>query len=279
MKLYSLALIGTLALSMSVSGTPDYSDRLEDGEDPAVTVGAELKEQHELLESNDSSDSDVRYYRATIHYCLLDDLDSTVLREACADGSETIAVGVDCADDAYALAGLFAVTVADNGSTSAPRLVSEGTCVTPADLQAEAEQAFRSMPVDPAQIQLQIDRDWAIVNFGIHPRTTDADQVMDTTLLGVPVQIRAVPAEFTWDAGDQTAPVTTEHPGGHWESTDAIHLPYPAPGTFTASLTTTWHGQFRIAGTPTWTDIDGQLTTTDATDPIEVHDAEVRLTS
>jgi len=72
--------------------------------------------------------------------------------------------------------------------------------------------------------------------------------------------------------------VVTDHPGGPYDTTDAIHLPYPAPGTYTATLTTTWHGQFRITGTPTWTDIDGQLTTTDTTNPIEVHDAHVRLT-
>ncbi|MEG3614993.1 hypothetical protein [Isoptericola haloaureus] len=272
--LFSVGVMAAIA-----AGTPDYDNWLDSGEEPAVNVGATLREQDDLLKgtSNDSA-SDTRYFRATVHYCLLSDLENTVLRDACAEGTETIATGIDCPDDAYELPGLFAVTLAGNGSESAPTLVSEGTCVTPADLRAEAERAFRTMPVEPAEIELEVDRDWAIVNFGIHPRTTDADQVMDTTLLGVPVQIRALPAEFTWDAGDETEPLTTEHPVGRWDSADAVHLPYPAPGTFTASLTTTWHGQFRITGTPTWTDIDGELTTTDTTAPIEVHDAEVRLT-
>ncbi|MDO8144528.1 hypothetical protein [Isoptericola sp. 178] len=269
----------TTAATAVGGSAPDYTATADDATDEMYVEAETLAEQDALINSSGGdSASDTRYFRASVHYCLLSDLENTVLRTVCDEGTETIATGIDCPDDAFALAGLFAVTLGTNGSESAPRLISEGTCVTAADLEAEAERAFQSMPVEPAQIHLEIERDWAIVNFGIHPRTDETDQVMDTALLGVPVQIRAYPAEFTWDAGDDTAPITTDHPGGRWDSADAINLPYPEPGTFTASLTTTWHGQFRITGTPTWTDIDGELTTTDSTDPIEVHDAEVRLT-
>ncbi|MDO8151854.1 hypothetical protein [Isoptericola sp. b408] len=272
-------LVACAILSAVVAAAAPDDNRGFGGKAENQEVTVWLAEQEALVNSSGGdSASDTRYFRATVHYCLLSDLENTVLRDVCDEGTETIATGIDCPDDAFALAGLFAVTLAANGAESAPRLISEGTCVTAADLEAEAERAFRNMPVEPAQIHLEIERDWAIVNFGIHPRTDDTDQVMDTTLLGVPVQVRAYPAEYTWDAGDDTTPITTDHPGGRWDSADAINLPYPEPGTFTASLTTTWHGQFRITGTPTWTDIDGELTTTDSTDPIEVHDAEVRLT-
>ncbi|NOW01413.1 hypothetical protein, partial [Isoptericola chiayiensis] len=74
--------------SQAAEGGADYELGVDDSKEPSVTVGATLEEQQDLLDGGGSGDgeSDVRYYRATVHYCLLDDLDSTVLREACTDG-------------------------------------------------------------------------------------------------------------------------------------------------------------------------------------------------
>ncbi|WP_125206505.1 MULTISPECIES: PKD domain-containing protein [Isoptericola] len=256
-----------------------YDGRVADSQDPSVTVGSTLEEQQAAIDGSggDGADSDTVYFRATVHQCWLRDLDYTVLADVCAEGTEIAYDGLECDEDSYELAGLWAVTNQPGGAQTPPQLIDEGACVTPADLLAAATREFKTMPIDPAEVTLQVERDWAIVNFGVHPRTDDTPQVMATNLLGVPVEIRAVPAEYTWDAGDGTDPVVTDHPGGQWDTDTAIHLPYPAPGTYTVSLTTTWHGQFRITGTPTWTDVPGEATTTDTTYPIEVHDAEVRL--
>ena len=43
------------------------------------------------------------------------------------------------------------------------------------------------------------------------------------------------------------------------------------------TLSTTWKGQFRITGTPTWTDVTGTATTTTTADPIQVYEARSRL--
>ncbi|WP_277213353.1 PKD domain-containing protein [Isoptericola croceus] len=195
----------------------------------------------------------------------------------CEEGTELAYEGPDCDEDSFELAALWAVSNRPDGAQLPPELIDEGMCVTPADLLDAATREFRTMPITPARVSLEVERDWAIVNFGVHPRTDEDPQVLATELLGVPVEIRAVPAEYTWDAGDGTDPVVTDHPGGQWGTAQAIHLPYPAPGTFSVTLTTTWHGQFRIVGTPTWTDVPGEATTTDTTYPIEVHAAEVRL--
>jgi hypothetical protein len=264
------------------SGDPIYQPGLEADQEPSVNVAATTPaEQQDLIESTSGSSepSDTRYVRADADMCWLRDLDTTILAAVCDDGEEVAYTGPDCSEDSYELPALFSVTVRDDGSTTPPVFEAEGVCVTPADLADEARRAWRTMPIEPAQIQLEVERDWAIVNLGVHPRTTDEPQIMDTMLLGVPVQLQAVPTEYTWDPGDDSDPVTTTHPGDRYDSPDAIHLPYPAPGVFTLTLTTTWEGQFRITGTPSWTSIDGTVTTSDSTDPIEVHGAEVRLTN
>ncbi len=243
----------------------------------SVDMLGSLEEQQAAIDGSGGGDSDVTYFRATVHQCWLRDLDATLLAEACEEGTEIAYDGLDCDEDSYELAGLWAVTDQPGDAQRPAELVDEGACVTPADLLDAATREFKAMPIEPAQIALHAERDWAIVNFGVHPRTDDTPQMLETTLLGVPVQIRAVPAEYTWDPGDGTEAVVTDHPGGPWDTPTAIHLPYPAPGTYSVTLTTTWHGQFRITGTPTWTDVPGQATTTDTTYPIEVHDAEVRL--
>jgi hypothetical protein len=282
-SLVALALIiGGASLTSGPQTPPPGWDRLDRTDEDSMSVGALTPaEQQALIESanDDREPSDTRYIRADADMCWLRDLDTTILATVCDEGEEVAYTGPDCAEDSFELPALFSVTVRDDGSTTPPVFEAEGTCITPADLADEARRAWRTMPIEPARIHLEAERDWAIVNLGVHPRTTDEPQTLDTVLLGVPVQLQALPSEFTWDPGDDTSPVTTTHPGGHYDTPDAIHLPYPSPGTFTLSLTTTWEGQFRITGTPTWTPIDGTVTTDDATDPIEVHDAEVRLTS
>jgi hypothetical protein len=139
----------------------------------------------------------------------------------------------------------------------------------------------------------------------------DAPVSMNVTLLGVPVEVRAVPVLFEWDWADPfstTGPrLVTANPGRLWRPGDPgpdegwvghaynkLGDPNSAQGRaagvqrnpvnglkfrtgVTITVTTTWAGQFRIVGQGAWTDIDGQLTTTSTAGTFAVTEAKAFL--
>ncbi|WP_049788275.1 PKD domain-containing protein [Isoptericola variabilis] len=216
------------------------------------------------------------YWRATAALCLLTDLAGfvTELAASCTEGEQLAFADVQC-DDGFALGALFRAQRLPSGNLSDPELVAEGTCVTPADLAAEAAREFATLPITPSPLHVQPPDGWTLINVETVTYTEDAAQDFETTLLGVPVVIRALPDEFAWDYGDGTTTVT-EHPGAPYPANTVGHT-YTAPGEVSISLTTTWRGQFQIAGTATWTDVPGTATTTTSTGPITVHEARTRL--
>jgi len=107
--------------------------------------------------------------------------------------------------------------------------------------------------------------------------TEPGEQVLDTTLLGIAVQIRATPRSFTWDYGDGTTPVSTTDPGAAYPQHTVAHTYDQPADQVRITLTTTWSGQFRITGTPTWTDVTGTAATTSTADPLRVYEARSRL--
>ncbi|WP_409141834.1 hypothetical protein [Cellulosimicrobium sp. RS] len=155
--------------------------------------------------------------------------------------------------------------------------VDDGSCVGAADLAAEAEAAFRQLTIAPPPVVVQPPDGWTVVNVPTITYTEPAEQVLDTTLLGIPVQIRATPRSFTWDYGDGSGPVTTTDPGAAYPHHTVAHTYGQPADRVTITLTTTWSGQFRITGTPDWTDVTGTATTTTAADPLQVYEARSRL--
>ncbi|BDZ42278.1 hypothetical protein GCM10025865_15770 [Paraoerskovia sediminicola] len=157
--------------------------------------------------------------------------------------------------------------------------VRAGRCLTAADLAPEMEREFRALPITPPTMTVQPPSGWTLVHFDTIAYTESADataQTFDISLLGVPVEVRAESSEFAFDFGDGSAPVVTTDPGAPYPDQTVTHS-YSDVGRRTISLSTTWTGQFRIAGTPTWSDITGTAETTSVAPPIDVVEARSRL--
>jgi len=135
---------------------------------------------------------------------------------------------------------------------------------------------FRRLPIAPSPLTIQPARPQVLVNLPTIVYTDTATQAFTTVLLGYPVQVEATPTSFTWDFGDGTDPLTTTSPGHPYPDDDVAH-PYTRPGTYTITLTTTYAGRYRMAGTTTWLPVTGTATTTTTSAPIEAVDAPTRL--
>ncbi|WP_125775588.1 hypothetical protein [Antribacter gilvus] len=222
----------------------------------------------------------VREWRATPELCWLVDLDAAAMQlaESCADGYRVAYTGVECPDGQVAVGALFRQTHTATGAGdgwSAAELVEPEGCMTEVDITTLAAQAFASMAIQPSPLVVQPPDGWTLVNVDTITYTTDVAQDLDTVLLGTPVTIRAVPHHFTWDYGDG-AVVSTEDPGAAWPDHTVAHA-YAVPGETEISLTTTWRGQFRVAGEAAWRDVPGEATTTSSSGTIAVHEARTRL--
>ncbi|MGN6238855.1 MAG: hypothetical protein ACTHNI_03845 [Cellulosimicrobium cellulans] len=201
---------------------------------------------------------------------------------ACPDGQSPAGFDPGCTPDQVAMEPLFRQTwtTTDEGTrtaVSAWELVADGSCVGAADLAGEAEAAFRTLTIAPSPVIVQPPDGWTLVNVPTITYTQPGEQVLDTTLLGIPVQIRATPRTYAWDYGDGTAPLSTTDPGAPYPHHTVAHT-YDQPAEqVQITLTTTWSGQFRITGTTTWTDVTGTATTTSTADPLRVYEARSRL--
>lgn len=246
----------------------------------SIDAVATLEDEQGLVasSSNGSSPSDDVYWRATPSLCKLSDLAGFVTRlaESCRDGEELAYEGLQCEGDGFALDALFRAQRLPDGSLGPAEVVNEGTCVTPADLLDAAAQEFATLQIQPSPLHVQPPDGWTLINVETITYTQDTPQEFATTLLGVPVTIRAVPDEFAWNYDDGTPALVTDHPGAPYPDHTVAHA-YTTPGEVTIGLTTTWRGQFQITGTPTWTDVPGTATTSTTTGPITVHEARTRL--
>ncbi|MGW6130419.1 hypothetical protein ACWFNE_10375 [Cellulomonas sp. NPDC055163] len=147
---------------------------------------------------------------------------------------------------------------------------------------------FRRLPLTPSPVTPQPANPDLLTGLGLVVHTTADPQDHPTTLLNFPITVRATPTEFTWDFGDGTRTTTTHpgtpyptghdhHPGDPVYPTGVIGHPYPALGTYTPTLTTTWSGEYLIAGTTTWHPINGTATTTTTLPTVAIHDATSHL--
>ena len=134
---------------------------------------------------------------------------------------------------------------------------------------------FRRLPLAPPPLTIQPDRAEHLVNMPTIVYTTPTQQLLTTDLLGYPVEVEATPTSYTWDFGDGTT-LTTASPGHPYPHQDVAH-PYARPGTYTITLTTTFTGRYRLAGTTTWATVTGTATTTTTSAPITAVEAPTRL--
>ncbi len=91
-------------------------------------------------------------------------------------------------------------------------------------------------------------------------------------MAGTTVAIRATPSEFTWTFGDGSDPLVTDDPGA-WYPNHTISHEYTHAGDYQVALTTTFTGEYSVAGGP-WLDIPGTVVT--ASPPVDTHIVEAR---
>ncbi|WP_158257234.1 PKD domain-containing protein [Kineococcus xinjiangensis] len=80
---------------------------------------------------------------------------------------------------------------------------------------------------------------------------------VSATVLGFPVRIRATPVSYTWDFGDGASLGPTRDPGAPYPRMRTTHT-YARPGTYAVSLSTTYAGEYSVAGGE-WLDIQGTV--------------------
>lgn len=125
---------------------------------------------------------------------------------------------------------------------------------------------FQAMPVEPLVASAGPDDGWLPVHMVNVLHTDDEMQSLATEVLGVPVEVRAVPVSFHWDLGDGST-ITTSTAGAPYPS-EEITAEYAFEGWYDVTLTTTFSGQFSVAGGE-WQDIDGTIEV--ASDPVPIY--------
>ncbi|WP_299300272.1 PKD domain-containing protein [uncultured Brachybacterium sp.] len=124
---------------------------------------------------------------------------------------------------------------------------------------------FASMPVKPLVAAAGPDSGWLPVNMVNVLHAEAETQSMPMELLGVPVVVRATPVLYEWDLGDGNT-ISTTNPGKPFPS-EVVSATYRYEGWYDVQLTTTFSGQFSVAGGQ-WQDIDGTIVV--ASDPVSI---------
>lgn len=107
--------------------------------------------------------------------------------------------------------------------------------------------------------------------------TDTAQQLLETTILDIPVSFRLTPSHWTWDFGDGSPAVPSSQPGEPYPNHTISHVYSSAHDGVTISLTTLWSGQFQIAGAGDWYPVQGFVTTTATAGPVEIVAFDVHL--
>lgn len=179
-----------------------------------------------------------------------------------------------CTDGTPALAPLYRRELDASRAPIGPWVqIDNGGCPEdpPATVLVTASD-FAALPLEPSPAHLQPGDGRAIVGMDLIMYTDPTPQVLDTTVLGVPVTITATPTAYSWDQGDGQPPLVTTDPGKPYPH-QTVARPYRRHGDYTVTLTTTWTGTYRINGTGPEHRIAGSATTT--SDPFSINVVEI----
>lgn len=130
-------------------------------------------------------------------------------------------------------------------------------------IPGQVQQQFASLPIDGGQVAFEEE----LLGFGLIDRHTNIfaeveTQTFSEELLGIEVEIRVIPVEYHFDYGDGTTrtsatPGAAAQLGPEAELIDAqtatSHV-YESTGTYPVAVTSTFIGEYRIAG-QSWTPI------------------------
>jgi hypothetical protein len=147
----------------------------------------------------------------------------------------------------------------------------------PTDPAAEpvvTAEDFRRLPIPAATVKVQPPNRRTLINIPTNLYADANSIILPTTVLGQAVRVRATPLRFHWTYGDGTA-LTTEDTGGPYPDLSTAHT-YRRPGTRTLGLTTTYSGEYSVAG-GAWLPIDGLATVNSPNSTLTVFAADNRL--
>lgn len=153
---------------------------------------------------------------------------------------------------------------------------TDATTAEPVVLPTVTEADLRRVPLPASPVNLQPDGGEALLNVPLIMHTTTGTVTRDTTVLGYPVTIRATPTSWTWTFGDGSTLGPTEDPGNPYPHQSLTHT-YTAAGDREITLTTTYTGEYTIAGLP-YRPIDGTASVTSAPTPVHVLTGSAVLT-
>lgn len=142
--------------------------------------------------------------------------------------------------------------------------LTDRRCLTPAQATAAGAgaaavpvltaQQFRRLPLPAGVVHVQPGNGRTLVNVPTNVYVVARPAVIPTTLVGFAVRVRATPVAYDWAFGDEQR-LHTSDPGAAYPDLRTTHT-YLAPGTVTLALTTTYRGQYSVAGGP-WLPVDG----------------------
>lgn len=191
-----------------------------------------------------------------------------------------------CPDPAAIRYRLYARPATDPGALWA----AGGTqCLTPAQLAGAAPGAgagpvapvvvtladFQRVPFAPGTPVLQPPGGQVLVNVPVHVHGAAQVQVLPTVVAGTAVQVRATPTAYAWDFGDGATAGPSPDPGAPWPAPGHEHA-YAAPGARAVTMSTTYTGEFSVAGGP-WQPIDGDVTIVSPAQPVLARTARASL--
>jgi hypothetical protein len=193
-------------------------------------------------------------------------------REECPAG-DPLQLSAPCADGRERLEPLFRRPA--DGSAGWD-VVDDGCPETAPEAVTLSVEEFRRLPLVASVPSIQPADGRNLVGMPLIVYTDPGPQELVTTVVGVPVTVRATPTQFSWDFGDGSAPVVTADPGAPYPDHTVSH-PFAQDGEYTVQLTTTWRGEFQVAGTTTWQPVAGTATTVSAPFTVTAEEAVPRL--
>jgi hypothetical protein len=133
---------------------------------------------------------------------------------------------------------------------------------------------FRRLPLPAGGVNVQPPNLRSLINVPTNVFVLAPVTVLDTTLLGLPVRVRATPVRFSWRFGDGQG-LVTDDPGAPYPELRVTHT-YQDPGPRTLSLATSYRGEYSVAGGP-WLPILGTAEVASAPVSLTVLQAESEL--
>lgn len=221
-----LMALGALVAGVSDSENRTIRSRVDD--QMLVLEGARTWTERPRAASVGQPKIEYEFIRRPAGTCGTRTWEETLVSNPCAHDPDDFSVIRQCDDGSMAQHPLFRRTLDSAGAPDGPwGLVDNGGC--PEDLAADViltVEEFQRLPLTAAEPVVQPLDGRALINMGIAMHADPAPQTFTTTVVGVPVEVRAVAVQYTWDFGDGTRPVTTRLPGGPWPHHAALS-PYP----------------------------------------------------